>query len=90
MLDSKMAGAVGQEFGPHAPFGARVFCTNAGWRSAEPPSLSAVALHATLTELMLLLLTNFCAGGTRPLGMRLSSQDVHDLGVRHCRSGFRV
>ncbi|GJP47206.1 hypothetical protein CLOM_g6423, partial [Closterium sp. NIES-68] len=65
MLDCKMATAVGLSLAKGAAAAAgggsgggdgwccRVFHTHAGWRSAEPASLSAVACHATLTELLL-------------------------------------
>ncbi|CAI5468363.1 unnamed protein product [Closterium sp. Yama58-4] len=63
MLDCKMATAVGLSLaaaasaaggsGDGGAWCARVFHTHAGWRSAEPATVSAVACHATLTELLL-------------------------------------
>ncbi|CAI7777856.1 unnamed protein product [Closterium sp. NIES-54] len=59
MLDCKMATAVGLSLAAASAAGsdgawcARVFHTHAGWRSAEPATVSAVACHATLTELLL-------------------------------------
>eukprot|EP00271_Cylindrocystis_brebissonii_P006821 TRINITY_DN1964_c1_g1_i1.p1 TRINITY_DN1964_c1_g1~~TRINITY_DN1964_c1_g1_i1.p1 ORF type:complete len:2019 (+),score=294.17 TRINITY_DN1964_c1_g1_i1:315-6371(+) len=81
MLDSKMSAAVGQSFSADAPFTSRIMCTNAGWRSAEPASLSVAAAHATLTELMLLLAKEL--RGSFPkrnaLGLRLTMTDVTDM-----------
>ncbi|CAI5520261.1 unnamed protein product [Closterium sp. Naga37s-1] len=59
MLDCKMATAVGLSLAAASAAGsdgawcARVLHTHAGWRSAEPATVSAVACHATLTELLL-------------------------------------
>ena len=85
-VDSKMAAAVGQSLAKGAPFSARVFSTGAGWRSAEPASVSSVATHHLLTELLLHLARGMQAdpdlaarGLAKPLGLRLSAQDVADL-----------
>ncbi|GAQ85582.1 putative type II Glutamine amidotransferase [Klebsormidium nitens] len=81
MIDSKMSEVVGQSSTKGAPFCARIFTNCAGWRVAEPASVSCVATHQTLTELMLFLArqmqVNF--GLANPLGMRLSIKDVRDV-----------
>ena len=48
--DSKMGEAVGHSAAPGAAFTRRVFSTGAGWRSAEPATVSALAMHHLLTE----------------------------------------
>ncbi|XRA96236.1 glutamine amidotransferase [Pycnococcus provasolii] len=52
-VDSKMAQAVGQYVYKGCPWKGCVFDTMAGWRPSEPCSLSVLAMHHTLTELML-------------------------------------
>ncbi len=84
-VDSKMAAAVGQSLAKGAPFTGRVFATGAGWRAAEPASVSALAAHHLLTELLLhvargmLADAELAALGRAPLGLRLSATDVADL-----------
>ena len=96
-FDSKMAAVVGQKMDPGAPFGCRVFSTGAGWRSAEPASVSALAMHHLLTELLLSMAASVSAGATvqrrggdapppdERLGLRLSAQDVADLSTMRDR-----
>jgi len=60
-VDTKMALVLGQQLSPAAPFCERCFDTKAGWRSAEPASVSAVAIAHTLTELLLYVGAALCA-----------------------------
>jgi len=81
--DSKMGEAVGQSAAPGAPRLRRVFSTGAGWRPAEPATVSALAMHHLLTELLLHLIRRFATlpapGLNTPLGLRLEQEDVDDL-----------
>jgi hypothetical protein len=85
-VDTKMAAAVGQSLAKGAPFSARVFSTGAGWRAAEPASVSSLTTHHLLTELLLHLARGMlndpelaARGVTKPLGLRLDATDVADL-----------
>jgi hypothetical protein len=85
-VDTKMGATVGQRLAPGSPFCARIFTTNAGWRAAEPASVSALAMHHLCTELLLHLAQRFTSSsdvsaGAKPLGLRFSAQDVADLYV---------
>jgi len=51
-IDSKLSGAIGQEVHATARWQSRVFTTSAGWRTSEALTLSTVACHHTLTELL--------------------------------------
>eukprot|EP00798_Chlamydomonas_sp_ICE-L_P031252 gene31252-6397_t len=51
-VDTKMALVIGQRFTAESSFTARIFDTHAGWRSAEPPTVVAIAMHQCLTELI--------------------------------------
>ncbi len=53
--DTLMAAAVGQSVRSDAPWMERVFATGAGWRTAEPATVTTAATHATLTQLLLRL-----------------------------------
>ena len=86
VVDTKMGATVGQRLAPGSPFCARIFTTNAGWRAAEPASVSALAMHHLCTELLLHLAQRFTSAtdtsaGAKPLGLRFSAQDVADLYV---------
>jgi hypothetical protein len=85
-VDSKMGAAVGQSLAQGAPFGARIFSTGAGWRAAEPASVSALATHHLLTEVLLHLARRMLSdtelvakAASPPLGLRLTTRDVEDL-----------
>lgn len=52
-VDSKMAQAVGQHVYRGCEWNGSVFDTFAGWRPAEACTVSALAMHHTLTELLL-------------------------------------
>ena len=88
-VDTKMGAAVGQRLAPGSPFCARIFTTNAGWRAAEPASVSSLAMHHLCTELLLHLAQRFTSppevasspAGAKALGLRFSAQDVADLYV---------
>jgi hypothetical protein len=54
-VDTLMGAAVGQSVKADAPWAARVFATGAGWRTAEPATVTAAATHATLTQLLIRL-----------------------------------
>ena len=80
----------GQRLAPDAPFCERTFDTLAGWRSAEPASVSVVALAHTMTELLLFtgatlgtapLSLTAQAGDDPPFGLALSVEELLDLRV---------
>ncbi|MCA0044932.1 hypothetical protein [Celeribacter litoreus] len=54
-VDTLMGRAVGQSMQDGADWQARIFSTGFGWGTAEPATLSAAALHSTLTQLFLQL-----------------------------------
>ncbi|KAA6424459.1 MAG: hypothetical protein FRX49_05671 [Trebouxia sp. A1-2] len=56
-IDTKMSLAVAQQTWKGAPFTRRIFVTEAGWRPAEPASLTAVATHHCLSELLMYIVT---------------------------------
>ncbi|KAL0052460.1 hypothetical protein WJX82_002586 [Trebouxia sp. C0006] len=58
-IDTKMSLAVAQQTWKGAPFTRRIFVTNAGWRQTEPASLTAVATHHCLSELLMYIVTSF-------------------------------
>ncbi len=73
-VDTLMGAAVGQGVKTDAPRVERVFATGAGWRTAEPATVSAAATHATLTQLLLRLghdMRTRCCGA--PSGGRSST-----------------
>jgi hypothetical protein len=81
-VDTLMGAAVGQAVHTGAPWQARVFDTAAGWRTAEPATVSTAAMHATLTELMLLLMRLALArrgDAAPPFGFAASATDVQQI-----------
>ena len=81
-VDTLMAAAVGQSVCAGAPWQARVFDTSAGWRTAEPATVSTAAMHATLTELLLLLMEQALArrgDAAPPFGCTASPEDVRQI-----------
>ena len=81
-VDTLMGAAVGQQVSAGAPWEARVFDTGAGWRTAEPATVSTAAMHATLTELLLHLTRLALAqrgDNTRPFGLAAVQNDVLQL-----------
>jgi len=81
-VDTLMGAAVGQQVYAGAPWQARVFDTAAGWRTAEPATVSTAAMHATLTELLLLLMRQALArrgDAAPPFGFAASASDVQQI-----------
>jgi hypothetical protein len=81
-VDTLMGAAVGQQVYAGAPWQARVFETAAGWRTAEPATITTAAMHATLTELLLLLMRQAVArqgDAASPFGCRASPEDVQQI-----------
>ena len=81
-IDSKMGAAIGQYVYPGAPWIGRVFYTFSGWRSSEALTVSTVACHHTLSELLLYLAKR--AGREGPdfrahTGFTLPAADVADI-----------
>lgn len=76
-----MGYAVGQQYTPDARFSQRIFCNLSGYRMTEPPSYTADATHATLTEILLQLVRNFrqVYPYTKPLGLELEDSDIVEL-----------
>mgnify|MGYP001824953157 CR=1 FL=1 len=52
-IDTLLGAEVGQSVKAGAAWRNRVFTTGAGWRTAEPATVSSAATHATLTQLLL-------------------------------------
>eukprot|EP00798_Chlamydomonas_sp_ICE-L_P027283 gene27283-4588_t len=65
-VDTKMALVIGQRFTAESSFTARIFDTHAGWRSAEPPTVVAIAMHQCLTELITYSATSMAEKYFRP------------------------
>jgi hypothetical protein len=81
-VDTLMGAAVGQQVQAGAPWEARIFDTGAGWRTAEPATISTAAMHATLTELLLHLMRLALAQRSdhaRPFGLAAEQNDVTQL-----------
>ena len=81
-VDTLMGAAVGQQVYAGAPWQARVFDTTAGWRTAEPATVSTAAMHATLTELLLSLMRLASArrgDAALPFGFAASASDVEQI-----------
>lgn len=81
-IDTRMGAALGQSVKSGAPWIARIFTTGAGWRTAEPATVSTAATHATLTQLLLRLQRDtrgLCSGQRLPFGMATSKDDLKKL-----------
>jgi len=81
-VDSKMAAAVGQMPQEDAPWVGRVFSTFCGWRPAEALTVSAVACHHSLSELLLYLAKRAAASPDAfraASGFKLTDSDVADI-----------
>jgi hypothetical protein len=81
-VDTLMGAAVGQRVHAGAPWEARVLDTCAGWRTAEPATVSTAAMHATLTELLLHLMRLALAqrgDHARPFGLAADQKDVAQI-----------
>ncbi len=81
-IDTLMGAAVGQSVKAGAPWAARILTTGAGWRTAEPATVSAAATHATLTQLLLHLIRaaqTLCADDGLPYGLATSHDDLAKL-----------
>jgi hypothetical protein len=81
-IDSLMGAAIGQSVKAGAPWSARIFATGAGWRTAEPATVSAAATHATLTQLLLRLMRDgrgVCPGNGLPFGLATNDDDLAKL-----------
>jgi hypothetical protein len=82
-VDSKMAAAVGQLSFAAAPCVARTWTTFAGWRPAEALTVSTVAFHQTITELLLYL--SHCAVSEKDKdfveasGFKIDEKDFDDM-----------
>jgi hypothetical protein len=75
--DTQMGLAVGHQLDASAPFCNRMFSTFAGWRGAEPPSVTVAAIHHCLTAILV-----HCADAcnkTNPDYASLSVQEMHEL-----------
>jgi hypothetical protein len=83
-VDSKMAAAVGQMPQKDAPWIGRVWHTFCGWRPSEALTVSTVACHQSLSELLLYLAKRASQSNDESFraasGMKLSSADIQDLG----------
>ncbi|UHD14494.1 zinc metalloprotease [Thiocapsa bogorovii] len=80
--DTLMGAAVGQVVKADAPWVERVLITSAGWRSAEPATVSAAATHATLTQLLLRLARDVLTRSNetvRPFGFAVRNDDLEKL-----------
>ena len=80
-IDSLMGAAVGQRVSANAPWSERVFSTWGGWRTAEPATVSTAAMQATLTQLLLRVVSDlrngdglgFSAGANANMSSRVNS-----------------
>lgn len=82
--DSKMSAAVGQLSYPDAPWVSRTWTTFTGWRPAEALTVSTVAFHQTLTEVLLYLARRAVSeskdsGFAAVAGLKFSFEDTVDL-----------
>ncbi|KAL0031273.1 hypothetical protein WJX77_012514 [Trebouxia sp. C0004] len=81
-IDTKMSLAVAQQTWQGAPFTRRIFVTNAGWRQTEPASLTAVATHHCLSELLMYIVSSLL-GAQQPADsiteVLLSRKEVESL-----------
>jgi len=82
-VDTLIGAAVGQGVHVRAPWQARVFATCAGWRTAEPATVSTAAMHASLTQLLLRLARDGRAaadtGGEQPFGLTARGADLDQV-----------
>jgi len=82
-VDSKMSAAVGQHAYVGAPWTGRVWTTYAGWRPSEALTVSTVAAHHVLTELLLYLAEHVVCDEDvqfiKATGNRFRKEDVKDL-----------
>jgi hypothetical protein len=81
-VDTLMGAAVGQGVKADAPWMERVFATGAGWRTAEPATVSAAATHATLTQLLLRLARDVVIRSNDavcPFGFAVRNDDLDKL-----------
>ncbi|EKX36351.1 hypothetical protein GUITHDRAFT_155261 [Guillardia theta CCMP2712] len=82
-VDSKMSAAVGQHAYIGAPWTGRVWTTYAGWRPSEALTVSTVAAHHVLTELLLYLAEHVVCDEDvqfiKAAGNRFRKEDVKDL-----------
>ena len=76
--DTQMGLVVGHQLQKSdAPFCARMFSTFAGWRGAEPPTVTVAAIHHTLTAILI-----HCADAcnkTKPAYASLAKQEMVEL-----------
>ena len=77
----QVVGLVGQGLQKDSPLAARAFDTFAGWRPSEPCTLSSLAVHQTLSELLLYTARRIRAlSPTAPaamlFGLSLSERDL--------------
>lgn len=82
--DSKMSAAVGQLSYADAPWVSRTWTTLAGWRPSEALTVSTIAFHQTLTELLLYLARRAAfqskeSGFAAIVGLKFQSEDIADL-----------
>jgi len=81
-VDSLMGAAVAQGIKADAPWAERVFVNGAGWRTAEPATVTTAATHATLTQLLMCLMRDgktYCVSDCRPFGMRVRDEEINRL-----------
>ncbi|KAJ8605188.1 hypothetical protein CTAYLR_000400 [Chrysophaeum taylorii] len=85
--DTVIASAVlDQSFAVGAPHSNRLFSTDAGIRLAEPASLTTVAIHVLLTEILYALAVDLSARGATIDECVLISTDLRDLRTLHDES----
>jgi hypothetical protein len=81
-IDTLLGAAVGQSLKTDASWRERVFATAAGWRTAEPATVTSAATHATLTQLLLRLVRDAGEDSPdqeRPFGLAANDEDVQKL-----------
>lgn len=81
-IDTLMGAAVGRGVKADAPWMERVFATGAGWRTAEPATVSTAATHATLTQLLLRLARDVVTRSNDavcPFGFAVRNDDLDKL-----------
>lgn len=81
-IDTLMGAAVGQGVKADASWMERVLATGAGWRTAEPATVSAAATHATLTQLLLRLARDVVTRSNDavcPFGFAVRNDDLDKL-----------
>ena len=79
---SKLGKALGQEFRPDSPFGARIFCNGSGRRRAEASSVATMAADFTLTKVLSNIIQEvrraFAADDPYRIAMSLAAADRLD------------